>query len=76
MSRCSMCHAVEPVWEGIPAPPSGVLLDSDEQIRIHAPLIDIAAVRSNFMPPGNITDMTNDERLTLASWIAAGAPAK
>ena len=76
VSRCSMCHAAEPVWAGIAAAPKGVLLDSDEQIRLHAPLIDIVAVRSNAMPPGNITDMTNDERLVLASWLAAGAPAQ
>ncbi len=73
-SRCSMCHAAEPVWAGIAAGPKGVLLDSDEQIEVHAPLIDVVAVRSNFMPPGNITEMTSDERLVLASWIAAGAP--
>jgi uncharacterized membrane protein len=76
LSRCSMCHAAEPVWAGIPAAPKGVLLDSDDQIRVHAPLIDIVAVRSNFMPPGNITEMTNEERLVLASWLAAGAPAQ
>ncbi len=75
-SRCSMCHAAEPVWAGIAAAPQGVLLDSDEQIKLHASLIDVVAVRSNFMPPGNVTGMTDDERLTLASWIAAGAPAK
>jgi uncharacterized membrane protein len=71
-----MCHAAEPVWDGIAAAPKGVLLDTDEQIRLHAPLIDLVAVRSNFMPPGNITEMTDDERLTLASWFAAGATAK
>ncbi len=60
----------------LPAAPKGVLLDSDEQIRAHAPLIDIVAVRSNFMPPGNITEMTSEERLVLAAWLAAGAPAK
>jgi len=76
VSRCSMCHAAEPVWDGIAAAPKGVLLDTDEQIRLHAPLIELVAVRSNFMPPGNVTDMTKAERLTLASWFAAGAPAK
>ncbi len=76
MSRCSMCHSAEPVWDGIPAAPKGVRLDTDEQIKLHASLIDLVAVRSNFMPPGNITEMTNDERLVLASWIAAGATAK
>ena len=76
MSRCAMCHAAEPVWAGLAAPPKGVLLDTDVHIRLHAPLIAAAAVRSDAMPPGNITEMTPDERLTLASWLAAGAPAQ
>ncbi len=38
--------------------PKGVLLDTDEQIRLHAPLIAVVAVRSDAMPPGNITEMT------------------
>jgi uncharacterized membrane protein len=74
MSRCSMCHAGQPVWEGIPAAPKGVLLDTDTHIRVRAPLIDIVAVRSRAMPPGNITDMTPQERVLLASWLAHGAP--
>jgi uncharacterized membrane protein len=28
------------------------------------------------MPPGNVTEMTLDERMVLASWLAAGAPAQ
>jgi len=76
ISRCSMCHAAEPVWDGIPAAPKGIMLDSDDQIRTHAKLIELFAVRSQAMPPGNITEMTPQERLTLASWIAAGEPAK
>jgi uncharacterized membrane protein len=70
LSRCSMCHAAEPVWDGIAAPPQGVLLDSPEQIRLRAKLIEIVAVRSNAMPPGNVTEMTNEERTILASWFA------
>jgi uncharacterized membrane protein len=76
LSRCSMCHAAEPVWDGIPAAPKGVMLETPEEIRVHARLIEIYAVRSQAMPPGNITDMTPQERLTLASWIAAGEPAQ
>jgi uncharacterized membrane protein len=76
ISRCSMCHAAQPVWPGIPTAPRGVMLDDSEQIRRHAPLIEAYAVRSQAMPPGNITEMTSKERLTLASWLAAGAPAK
>ena len=74
ISRCSMCHAAEPVWAGIVTAPRGVMLDSDDAIRLHAPLIEAWAVRSQAMPPGNVTEMTGQERLTLASWIAAGAP--
>ena len=76
ISRCSVCHAAEPVWDGIPAAPKGIMLDTDDQVRIHAKLIEIFAVRSQAMPPGNITEMTPQERLTLASWIAAGEPTK
>jgi uncharacterized membrane protein len=76
LGRCSMCHAAEPVWAGIPAAPKGVMLDSGEQILLHAPLIEAYAVRSRAMPPGNITEMTAKERLLLASWFAAGEPAK
>ncbi len=76
ISRCSMCHAAQPVWPGIPTAPRGVMLDDSEQIRRHASLIEAYAVRSQAMPPGNITEMTSKERLALASWLAAGAPEK
>lgn len=76
ISRCSMCHAAQPVWPGIPTAPKGVMLDDSEQIHRHAPLIEAYAVRSQAMPPGNVTEMTSKERLALASWLAAGAPAK
>jgi uncharacterized membrane protein len=69
-SRCSMCHAAEPVWAGIGDAPKGVRLDDSHQIRRYAPLIDVNAVRSNAMPPGNVTEMTEDERAALAGWIA------
>jgi uncharacterized membrane protein len=76
ISRCSMCHAAEPSWAGIQTAPKGVMLDDPEQIRRHAPLIEAYAVRSQAMPPGNVSEMTSKERLLLASWLAAGAPAK
>jgi uncharacterized membrane protein len=76
LSRCSMCHRDQPLWPGVHAPPNGVVLDDPESIRRHARLIEINAVRSHAMPPGNITDMTPQERQILAAWIAAGAPAR
>jgi uncharacterized membrane protein len=76
LSRCSMCHSEAPVWAGIPAAPGGVMFDAPDRIHRQARLIAIYAVRSNAMPPGNVTEMTGEERRTLAAWIAAGAPAK
>jgi uncharacterized membrane protein len=38
-------------------------------------MIELTAVRTNAMPPGNVTEMTPDERRILADWLAAGRPA-
>jgi uncharacterized membrane protein len=76
LSRCSMCHMEAPVWPGISAPPKNVRLDSAEEIERHARLIEINAVRSHAMPPGNVTQITDQERQALAAWIAAGPAAR
>ena len=70
-SRCSMCHAAEPVWEGIVAAPKGVLLDTAENIQRNARLIARNAAWSSAMPPGNITEITGEERAVLAAWAGA-----
>ena len=75
-TRCSMCHMDAPVWPGIHAPPKNVLLDSASSIDRHARLIEINAVRSHAMPPGNVTQITDQEREVLGAWLAAGAPAR
>jgi uncharacterized membrane protein len=72
MSRCSMCHAAEPVWAGISVAPKGVLLDTPARIEAHAREIAVVSVWSSAMPPSNITGLTPDERSTLAAWLAAG----
>ena len=76
LSRCSMCHMKEPVWPGIYAPPKNVRLDNAEEIERHARMIEINAVRSHAMPPGNVTQITDGEREALAAWIAAGPPVR
>ncbi|MCD2184245.1 urate hydroxylase PuuD [Rhizobium sp. TRM96647] len=68
ISRCSMCHAAEPVWEGLHAAPKDVVLDSDTAIARHAREIYLQAGRSHAMPPGNLTDVTPDERQLLTAW--------
>jgi uncharacterized membrane protein len=76
VSRCSMCHAPEPVWPGFATAPNGVMLDTAERIRAHARLIAINAALSSAMPPGNITQISDEERRTLAAWAKAGTIAK
>jgi len=66
--RCSMCHAAEPVWDGIATAPHGVRLDTSEEIRRHAGQIRLQAVLSHAMPPGNVTEITDEERAVLARW--------
>lgn len=68
MSRCSMCHAAEPAWEGIRAAPKNVVLETDEGIAAHAREIYIQAGRSHAMPPGNVTEITPEERKLLTAW--------
>jgi uncharacterized membrane protein len=76
LTRCSMCHRNEPVWPGVHRPPQGVVLDDPDSIRRHARLIEINAVRSSAMPPGNVTAMSAQERELIAAWLDAGAPAQ
>jgi uncharacterized membrane protein len=73
-TRCSMCHAAEPVWEGIDTAPKGIMLDQASHVRRYARLIGRNAAWSNAMPPGNVTEMTPEERATIAAWLGAGAP--
>ncbi|MDX6750100.1 urate hydroxylase PuuD (plasmid) [Geminicoccaceae bacterium 1502E] len=73
LSRCSMCHMAEPVWEGVRVPPKGVMLDTPERIRLHAGDIRLQAVLTHAMPPGNITEIPPGERAILAAWIENGA---
>ncbi|HLW92632.1 MAG TPA: cysteine desulfurase, partial [Roseiarcus sp.] len=68
-TRCVMCHAPEPVFEGIGEAPKGVLLDTPEHIAAFAPAIREQAVMSTAMPPNNITEMTAEERAVLAQWL-------
>ena len=69
LTRCSMCHAREPVWAGIGMPPKGILLETPDQIVRAAHEIKVQAVLTAAMPPNNITQMTQDERRALATWL-------
>jgi len=69
-ARCAVCHGEKPTL--MPAPPAGVVLDSVAHIRTLGPRIIIQAVQLKAMPLGNITQMSDAERETLAAWAAGG----
>lgn len=76
IGRCSMCHAQEPFWDGIGVAPKGVVLETDEQILRHAHEIYIQAGRSNAMPPGNVTEISGEERRLIVSWFEQASSAQ
>jgi uncharacterized membrane protein len=73
--RCVSCHATQPTQAGFAQPPKGVLLDSTEQIAANAPKL-AETVANRYMPIGNLTQMTDDERALIAAWFAQGAATK
>ena len=66
--RCGMCHAREPVWDGIRWAPKGVLLETRADIAKNAHLIYLQAGISHAMPPGNITNISQKDRAILVNW--------
>ena len=71
LGRCSMCHAAEPLWEGMHWPPKGVMLETEAQIAQHAREVYLQSGVSHAMPPGNLTWMEEDERAAIRAWFAA-----
>jgi uncharacterized membrane protein len=73
LTRCSMCHTADPAWEGVHQAPKDVHLDGDIVIANHAHEIALQAGYSHAMPPGNVTDMTEEERALLVAWFREGS---
>jgi uncharacterized membrane protein len=70
--RCLQCHASQPTQPGFAQPPKGVLLETPEQVAANAPKI-AETVGNKYMPIGNLTQMTDNERALIATWFAQGA---
>lgn len=71
-ARCTTCHAANPSFDGIAAAPKGVMLETPQQIRRWAQSLR-QQVESEAMPPGNLTEITDEERGKIIAWVAAGA---
>ncbi|MDF3415401.1 urate hydroxylase PuuD [Sulfitobacter sp. M57] len=69
--RCSMCHAAEPVWDGMHWPPKGVRLETEHQIAMAAKQIYLQAGLTHAMPPANLSYMQESERAQIVAWYKA-----
>ena len=67
--RCIACHAKQPTQPGFTAAPLGIVLESPAEILNHAERIAFT-VQTRYMPIGNLTAMTDQERASVANWYA------
>jgi uncharacterized membrane protein len=71
-TRCISCHATQPTQPGFAQPPKGIVLETPEQIGQNAAKI-AETVGNRYMPIGNLTQMTDEERTIVTGWFAQGA---
>ena len=71
--RCLSCHSARPTQPGFAAAPAGIVFDTPDQVHQRAAQIHKQVVELKAMPIGNLTNMTDAERATIAAWFAAGA---
>ena len=69
-ARCAVCHGSAPT-EFVTAPPGGVIIETLDQIHQYAPQIEAQSIASAIMPPGNLTEMTDEERKIVKTWLEA-----
>jgi uncharacterized membrane protein len=67
-SRCTTCHSQNPTHIAFPAAPSGVVLDTDEEIKAEAQRIHQQTVVLKVMPIGNLTQISDEERDLIDAW--------
>ena len=69
--RCATCHSANPSDKTFTVAPSGLMLDTKEQIINAKDIIYTRTIASDSMPLGNVTHMTQNERDLLAQWIVS-----
>ncbi|KXJ44305.1 MULTISPECIES: urate hydroxylase PuuD [Marinobacter] len=73
-THCVACHASSPGHPAFQAPPAGIKLENLSLLAMHADKVRQAAVDSHYMPLGNLTGMTNEERQLLGQWLQHNKP--
>ena len=67
--RCAVCHSAHPTL--MASAPKGAMFDEPAQIEASADRIHQQVVVLRVMPPGNLTQLTDDERARIAAWYDA-----
>ena len=70
-AHCVSCHAQQPTHPAFKTAPKNIVLETTDDLRRYADLVDLHSVRTRTMPLGNLTGMTDGERERLGAWIAA-----
>lgn len=68
--HCQVCHSKTPSQPGFTAPPAGILMD-DPAVFLQSVDQILTAVNTGYMPLGNITGMSAEEKSTLVAWLNA-----
>lgn len=69
--HCAPCHTQTPTFPGVSEAPKAVLLDTPARIHAQAGAIRQQAALARAMPPGNATQMSEEERELLGRWSGA-----
>lgn len=68
-THCTGCHAAQPKTQGFSGPPKGVILETLTDVEKYKQQVYAQSVTSHAMPPGNMTQMTLEERKILGAWL-------
>jgi uncharacterized membrane protein len=71
VSKCSMCHSKEPLWENMRSAPKLIKLETTEDIINNIDKIYTHSVISFAMPPGNISFLESHERAEIGKLYEA-----
>ena len=68
--HCAVCHAEQPTQPGFATAPGGYLFRTPDDIQAQARLVS-QSLSTRYMPLGNLTGMSDDERALLLAWSQA-----
>ena len=71
IGNCSMCHAREPGWGNLHWAPSGVHLETRQDVARHAEQIYLQAGITHAMPPPAAIRMDPEARAQIVAWVQA-----